>query len=229
MIGLFFTGTDTGVGKTHVTAAVARSLREHGHAVVVCKPVATGAENVGGRWVSDDTRRLAAASGENDFDRVTRWTFPEPVAPPVAARQHGVVLTLEGLVAFVREQQRPGAPVLVEGVGGLLCPLTEQATVADLAAELGLPVVMVARRCLGTLNHTLLTVEVARGRGLPLAGVIVNATLPSDELADRTNVEELRRWNVPVLAVVPYQHGTAEADVNALAAVDWWRLCHGEF
>src|SRR5262245_26550625 len=122
MIGLLITGTDTGVGKTHVTAAIGRLLRQQGRSVAVCKPVATGAENVGGRWISDDTRRLAAAlGGAADVQRITRWAFPEPVAPPVAARLHGVVLTLEEIAAFVRAQQRPETAVLVEGVGGLLC------------------------------------------------------------------------------------------------------------
>jgi dethiobiotin synthetase len=227
MIGLFVVGTDTGVGKTRVTAAVARCLRQQGHAVAVCKPVATGAECFGGRWVSEDTRLLAAAVGTESFECITRWTFPERVAPPIAARLHGVRLTLEAMAAFVREQQRPGLPVLVEGVGGLLCPLTESATVADLAASLGLPLLIVARRSLGTLNHTLLTVEVARRRGLPIAGVIVNATTPSAGLADETNVEELQRRDVPILGVVPYQQGTQDADLTPLAGVDWWRLCHG--
>src|SRR5438477_13211629 len=115
MIGLFFAGTDTGVGKTHVAAAVARLLRQQGRAVVVSKPVATGAERQADRWVSEDTVRLAQAAGlDANFERVTRWTFPEAVAPPVAARLHGVTLTLDGLTAAVREQERPGSALIVE-------------------------------------------------------------------------------------------------------------------
>lgn len=226
MTGLFVTGTDTGVGKTHVAAAVARLLCRQGRAVVVCKPVATGAQWHAGRWLSEDTARLARAVGrEGEVDRVTRWTFPEPVAPPVAAKLHGVTLTIAGLAAAVREQERPGAAMLVEGVGGLLCPLTERETVADLAGELGLPLIVVARRSLGTLNHTLLTLEVARTRGLTVAGVVVNETTALVGLADETNVAELtRRIAVPLLAVMPY----GVDDLSPLAAVDWWRLCHGE-
>ncbi len=225
--GLFFTGTDTGVGKTVVTAAVARLLRRQGRPVAVCKPVATGAVEGPGGWRSEDTCQLAAAAGlEAEMDRVTPWAFPEPAAPPVAARAHGVGLTLDALAGAVRAWQRPGAVVLVEGVGGLLCPLTERETVADLAGVLGMPLVVVCRRSLGTLNHTLLTLEVARTRGLPVAGLVVNETAPPSGLAEATNVEELkRRGGVPLLAVVPYQPPPAAPDPAALAGVDWWRLC----
>jgi dethiobiotin synthetase len=225
--GLFFTGTDTGVGKTFVTAAVARLLRRQGRTVTVSKPVATGAAAVEGRWLSDDTLRLAEAAGLPDnLEAVTPWAFPEPVAPPVAARRHGVTLTLDALRQAVLRLSRPGAAVLVEGVGGLLCPLTETETVADLAAALRLPLVVVARRSLGTLNHTLLTLEVARGRGLAVAGLVVNETTPVQDLADQTNVAELqRRAGVPLLAVVPHQRPGGEPEDSSLARVDWWRLC----
>jgi dethiobiotin synthetase len=223
--GLFFTGTDTGVGKTLVTAAVARALRARGLEVVVCKPVATGARRVDGRWRADDTVVLAEAAGlDGPWEQVTPWAFPDPVAPPLAARRNGVSLTLAGLAGAVRERTRPGAALLVEGVGGLLCPLTNGETVADLVRELALPLVVVARRSLGTLNHTLLTLEVARARGLAVAGVVVSETEPLAGMADETNVDELRRLGVPVLAVVPHQTGGTRAGIPELAAVDWWRL-----
>jgi dethiobiotin synthetase len=227
MHGLFFTGTDTGVGKTVVTAAVARLLRQQGRAVRVCKPVATGARWSKGRWLSDDTACLAEAAGLSDgWDAITPWSFPEPVAPAVAARLAGVRLTLEAVVAAVRCQDQPDGVILVEGVGGLLCPLTEEHTVADLAAALDLPLVVVARRSLGTLNHTLLTLEAARFRGLIVAGVVVNETAPVRDLADQTNVAELeKRIDVPLLAVVPYLGEPVTDTTAALAGVDWWHLC----
>jgi dethiobiotin synthetase len=224
--GLFFTGTDTGVGKTLVTAAVTRLLRARGRDVVVCKPVATGARLVGGRWLADDTAALAAAAGlDGEWERVTPWAFPDPVAPPLAARRQGAALALAAIAAAVRVRARPGAALLVEGVGGLLCPLTDAATVADLARELALPLVVVARRSLGTLNHTLLTLEAARARGLTVTGMVVSETVPPAGLADETNVDELRRLGVPVLAVVPHRAGGDGDECPALAAVDWWRLC----
>jgi dethiobiotin synthetase len=219
--GLFFTGTDTGVGKTIVACAVARALRRRGERVRVCKPVATGAGWNGERWLSDDTCKLSEAAGDADHAAITPWALPEPAAPPVAARLSGVTLSLPEMVEAVRRRADESGTLLVEGVGGLLCPLTDRETVADFAAELRLPLVVVARRSLGTLNHTLLTLEVARRRGLPVAGVVVSETAPPRGAAEETNVEELRkRLDVPLLAVVA--HGAADA--AELGRVDWRRL-----
>jgi dethiobiotin synthetase len=228
LAGLLFTGTDTGVGKTWVAAAVARHLRRQGRPIAVCKPVATGAAWREGKWRSEDTRCLAEAAGlSHELDRITPWAFPEPAAPPVAARCHGVTLTLEGLAGAVRAWAQPGVAVLVEGIGGLLCPVTESETVANLAASLRLPLVVVTRRSLGTLNHTLLTLEVARQRGLLVAALVVNETTPPEGLAAATNIGELaRRVDVPLRAVVPYRAPGQPPDERALDAVDWWRLCH---
>lgn len=228
--GLFFTGTDTGVGKTAVAAAVVRCLRRAGRPVAVCKPVASGAVLRDGRLVGDDTLRLAEAAGwpASSWERITPYVFAEPLAPPVAARRLGQSLSLGQMVSATRAAHRPGATLLVEGVGGLLCPLTDQETVADLARELGLALVLVARRSLGTLNHTLLTLEAARARGLRVAGVIVNETTPPEGVAEETNVAELRRWGVPVLAVAPYRPGApADELADVLAEVDW-RTLSGE-
>jgi dethiobiotin synthetase len=222
--GLLITGTDTSCGKTVVTAALLRVLRRQGQAVQVCKPVATGAERVAGQLLSEDTRILAEAGGL-DAGQVTFWTYAEPAAPPVAARLAGQRLELEPIARAVRQQFQPGCLTLVEGVGGLLCPLTDRETVADLAERLGLPLVVVARRSLGTLNHTLLTLEVAQARGLAVAGVVVNETRPPDSEAEQTCIEELQKHTrVPVLAVVPFQHNPSEAEPASLADVDWWGL-----
>ena len=220
MRGLFITATDTGAGKTFVTAVVARTLRRQGTMVRVCKPVATGAD-----WVSDDTRILAEAADDPDYAAITPWVFPAPAAPPVAARLAGAVLRLEELTNAVRRRAESGTLVLVEGIGGLLCPLTERETVADWAAELGLPLVVVARRSLGTLNHTLLTLEVAHSRRLPVAGVVVSETAPVSGAAEETNVEELRRRiGVPLLAVFPHQADRVPRLLPEASAVDWRRL-----
>ena len=225
MSGLFVVGTDTGVGKTVVTAAIVRRLRARGQEVVVAKPVATGAGQYEGGYLADDTRRLAEAAGHAEYSQVTPWAFPQAAAPPVAARAQGVELVLADIAAFVKQRAVPDALLLVEGVGGLLCPLTERETVADLAAALGLPLVVVARRSLGTLNHTLLTLEVARQRGLRVAGLVVNETTPVQGFAEETNVMELcKRIAVPLLAVVPFQTTPYEGEIAAIASVDWRRL-----
>jgi dethiobiotin synthetase len=219
--GLLFTGTDTGVGKTFVLCAVARTLRRRGECFRICKPVAAGADRHDDGWLSEDTRQLAAAAGDADYRAITPWVFPAAAAPPVAARLAGTTLGLPEIVAAVRQRGKGGGLLLVEGVGGLLCPLTEHDTVADLAALLRLPLIVVARRALGTLNHTLLTLEVARQRGLPVAGVIVNETSAVSNSAEETNVDELqKRIDVPLLAVVSYN----AADTAGLERIDWRRL-----
>jgi dethiobiotin synthetase len=228
--GLFITGTDTGVGKTVVTAAIARALRARGVRVGVSKPVATGAVRQGGRLVSEDTQHLAEAAGvEDHLERITPFLFAEPAAPPVAAAQAGVTLTLAELAGAVGWWVGRADVVLIEGVGGLLCPLTERETVADLAGALRLPVILVARTALGTLNHTLLTLEVAYSRRLVVAGVVLNeAEPPQGTLAERTNPGELqRRVAVPVLAVVRHRTDPHAGPVGEIDAVDWWRLIQG--
>jgi dethiobiotin synthetase len=228
MLGLFFVGTDTGVGKTFVTAAVARLLRHQGYSVRVSKPVATGATWRNEQWLTEDTVQLGQSAGvaSDEYRRITPWAFPDPVAPPVAARRQGKALRLADMADAVCRLAESGGPLLVEGIGGLLCPLTEHETVADLARLLRLPVVVVARRALGTLNHTLLTLEVARARSLTVAGVVVNETAAPNSLAEETSVEELRRRiRVPLLAVIPHQTEPVPEIVPSLAAVDWWRLC----
>jgi dethiobiotin synthetase len=228
MPGLFVVGTDTGVGKTVVTAGVVRCLRMRGLAAEVCKPVATGAEPHAGGYLADDTRRLADAAGHDDYHRVTPWAFPIPAAPPVAARAAGIGLALADVAGHVGRLAGPRVLLLVEGVGGLLCPLTERETVADLAMVLGFPLVVVARRSLGTLNHTLLTLEVAWTRGLRVAGVIVNETSPVRCHADETNVAEIsKRIGVPLLAVVPHLANPFTMEIASLDRVDWAGLADG--
>ncbi|MGL4550004.1 MAG: dethiobiotin synthase [Gemmataceae bacterium] len=210
MRGLFITGTDTGVGKTRVACAIARAWRAQGRDFRVLKPVATGD--------GEDTRALGAAAGDPDLAGITPFHFAAPAAPPVAARIEGRELSLADLIQAVRRRAAGTGALLVEGVGGLLCPLTAAETVADLIAALGLPAVVVARRSLGTLNHTLLTLEVARARGLDVRGVIVSETAPPAGAADETNVEELRS-RCRVLGVLPF--GADDA------AVDWWSVAGG--
>jgi len=120
--------------------------------------------------VSGDTLVLADAIGANESERtaITPWALPEPTAPSVAARSAGIQLSIPELANSARCLAGVASILLVEGVGGLLCPLTERETVADLVRELRLPMIVVARRSLGTLNHTLLTLEVAQRRGLKL-------------------------------------------------------------
>src|SRR5262249_12002381 len=154
------TGTDTGVGKTSVTCALATVLRARGKRVVCAKPIESG----GG----DDAHRIAWAAGHPP---ICLYPFAAPVAPRAAAEATGGPLDLPAIARALAEH--PHDTMRVEGAGGLLCPLGGTRTIADLAAELALPLLVVARAGLGTINHTLLTVSEARRRGLALAGVII--------------------------------------------------------
>jgi dethiobiotin synthetase len=196
-----------------VTCALAAWCRRAGLRVGVMKPVATGGRRAaGGRgWVADDARRLAAAARSADpMSLVNPVCYGEPLAPTTAAARAGRPIRLDRVRRAFRRLQARHDFVLVEGVGGLLVPLTARGTVADLARALGLPVVVVARPDLGTINHTLLTLAALRRGGLRLEGVIVNAHHPSartgaGRIAARTNPAALRRFGrVRILGVLPY-------------------------
>lgn len=210
--GIFVTGTDTGVGKTVVACALAAWSRHQGVDVGVMKPVATGGRFTPfHRWVSDDARRLAAAADVDDpWSLINPICFKEPLAPWTAARRARSAIRLDTPLAAFRALRRRHSFLIVEGVGGLLVPLGPRTTVADLAKRLGLPLVLVARPGLGTLNHTLLTLECARRLRLPVRGIIVNQSHPPSRdpmarLAEATNPELLQRLaHVPIVGRLPF-------------------------
>ena len=178
---IFVTGTDTGVGKTFVTAALVRELRRAGVHAGAMKPFATGNR--------DDARVLCAAmDGELSLVEINPVFFRRPLAPMVAARLEGKRVPLR-----VRLPTKIFELLLVEGIGGWLVPLTERVTVADWAARQGWPIVIVARAGLGTINHTLLTVESARRRGVKIAAVILNDVDKAGSAVARGNATVLRR------------------------------------
>ena len=208
--GLFITGTDTGVGKTHVTCLIARQLIAAGVETAAYKPVCSGAVLSAAtndvEW-EDIVRLSAATHGKWPDEKICPQRFLAPLAPPIAAKMEGRTVDFQLLVDG--SSQFPGAEVLlVEGAGGWLSPLSESTTVADLAQELKLPILIVARAGLGTINHTLLTIESVRGRGLSIAGVVLNEVVPSgDDISFRTNGDEIQaRSGIPVFGIVP--HGT---------------------
>ena len=214
--GLFVTGTDTGVGKTVVACALAAWCRHQGLDVGVMKPVATGGipmrEGGRARWVSQDAIRLVRAAGVADpWSLVNPVCFREPVAPWTAARLARTTIRLGRLLEAFRALCVRHEFVIVEGVGGLLVPLNARATVADLARRFMLPVLLVSRPGLGTLNHTLLSLAGVRGAHLVLAGVVVNRTRGTaatrmGRLIERTNLETLQRF-ARVVGDLPFRRG----------------------
>ncbi|AGA30654.1 dethiobiotin synthase [Singulisphaera acidiphila] len=227
--GLFVVGTDTGVGKTRVAAAIARILTGQGRRVGVLKPVATGAIRRGESWECEDGEALIrAVGGSIPLERVVPLIYEEPLAPSVAARRLGTPLAPEQVVQGVRASlgwwSERADVMVVEGVGGLLAPLAERMTVVDLAEALDYPLLIVARRGLGTLNHTLMTVECAQRRGLRVAGIVLNSPEPGEPgVAELTNAEELARLVGPIsiLGEPPYQPDE-ESFAIALASMEWY-------
>jgi len=208
--GIFITATDTGVGKTFVAAGLARALKVQGVNVGVMKPIASGGTRTSGGLVSDDALQLAEAIGSPDEPSlVNPVCFEAPLAPLVAARLEGEHVDL-GLVWRAYETLAARHDFLVvEGVGGLLVPLDEGATVLDLITMFGLPALVVTRPTLGTINHTLLTVRYAREHGVDVLGLVVNAAKrhePDEEaLTVETNPAVLEEWaRAPILANFPY-------------------------
>src|SRR5450631_325272 len=194
--GCFITGTDTGVGKTVVTAALAATLRRQGLRVGVMKPVETGCPLKDGHFLPQDALFLRAASGcTASQDLITPYTFAEALAAAIAAELAGVTINIDYIRSCYEKLLAGHDIVLVEGAGGLLVPLTNHLCMHDIAVELGLPVLVVARNMLGTINHTALTVTVARERSHVLV-VVLNSTQAPDpfDLAIQTNQEALRRW-----------------------------------
>lgn len=203
--GIFITGTDTGVGKTVVAAGLALVLRERGMRVGVMKPVATGCVGEGKQLVSGDAVYLFEAA-ENEHPSLTNpFRFRNPLAPSVASVIEKKEISIEKILKAYQELQRHYDFVIVEGIGGLLVPITKEYFVANLVHELALPVLIVARGGLGTINHTLLTVDAATIRGFEVRGIIFNR-MPrvNFSIAEITNPKVINDLTgIPILGTLP--------------------------
>ena len=231
--GLFVTGTDTGIGKTHVASFIARQLGSCGVRVGVYKPVCSGAEfDVNGfaRW--DDIERLRDAVRGNwsesslSDEAICPQRFLAPLAPPLAARAEGRTVDLALLKSGAGHWSKRAEILLVEGAGGLLAPVSETTNGADLAREFGYPLIVVARCGLGTINHSLLTIEAAERRGLRVAGIVLNQARPDDDLALAADnaVEIATRGGVPVLGVIAWQSAAGLQRNGRTVTIDWRSL-----
>lgn len=210
--GCFVTGTDTGIGKTFVTAALVKYWRDIGQNVGAYKPAASGCEfDSSGNPFWNDVEILTQALGDVSGDltlreRVCPQTFSPPLAPPYAARAENRRVDSQRMLEAAEWWKAEVNCLFVEGAGGLLSPLTEGGSNADFAVQLGLPLLVVSRLGLGTINHTLLTVEAAERRGLRVLGIVLNdATGQATDLSTQSNphyLAELTR--VPILGVFPH-------------------------
>jgi dethiobiotin synthetase len=211
---VFVTGTDTGVGKTVACAALVREAQNDDLSVAYFKPVQTGV-GPGEPGDADFVRAVVPDAPATEGIR-----FAEPLAPAVAAERAGREIDVEALCAMVKALSAAEV-VIVEGAGGLLVPLIADFTMADFAVRIADAVVVVTRPGLGTLNHTALTVEVVRARGLPLAGIVIAGWPAVPGVVELTNLERMGRM-APILGVVPHVDGldTSVVDAPGAAAVE---------
>jgi dethiobiotin synthetase len=231
--GLFITGTDTGVGKTLIAGAIARILTEQDVKVGVFKPIATGCRHTREGLISSDAEFLAYCSDcDYPLSVVNPVSYHIPAAPIVSADYEHREINLEEIYSAYNYICQCCEVIIVEGIGGIRVPITEDIDVLDLAAGFGLPVVIVSRPDLGTINHTLLTIDAIRSRNLKIAGVVINGYDASkEEPAEATAPQVIARCgNVNILSIVPYdetvdveQGRSGEVVIESLADYDWMK------
>ena len=222
--GIFVTGTGTGVGKTIVSASVVHALHMRGIAAAAIKPFATGVTDESS-WQDDDAKLLAAVS-KLPLDVVSPYRFPDPVAPLTAARAQGMRIDVDGALRSVRELIASHPFTVVEGVGGAAVPLTPTTLVSDFAAALRLPVLIVSRTDLGTINHTLLTIDHLRSRDCEILGVIFTHHSPTDaDMAQLTGPAVVSEISyIERFGVIPYCPALrGDADLHTATSGLPWR------
>jgi len=206
--GLLVTGTDTGVGKTFVTCALAHALRARGRRVAVMKPVETGVID----RPEDALALRAAADDPAPLEEVCPYRLRAPLAPSVAARLEGIRIDLARLESLIRHRLATADVLLVEGAGGLLVPIADSVTYADLAARLRLPLLVVGANRLGTVNHCALTARVADAMGLEVLGIVLSQPSPArDESADTNAATVAALTGLPILGTLPHLPGVVDA------------------
>lgn len=206
---LFFTGTDTDVGKTYVAALATRLLAGYGMNVGVYKPVASGCEMRDAKLYSEDANELwRAAKRPQSIDRVCPQCFQAPLAPPAAAALENRTVDVEQILEGARWWFKKCSLLIVEGAGGLFSPLADGYSNADLAKDLGATMVLVAENRLGVIHQVVATTLAAThygDEGLTLAGVILNQPMSRTDVSAATNADELKKYcSVPLLGTIPY-------------------------
>lgn len=210
--GIFVTGTDTGVGKTIITAAIAYNLTQAGRKVAVMKPVQTGTIVSG----PTDLEFVQKVVGEDSALAIScPYAFPDPVAPLVASMLSGERIDIELIKSTYNDLIEQNDTVIVEGAGGLLVPILEDYFMSDLALDLNLPIVIVARPNLGTLNHTLLTLESAKRKGLQIAGIVISNYPWDPGIPEQTNPELiLSMTGENILGILPHDNSLSVEKSN---------------
>ncbi|HVC37995.1 MAG TPA: dethiobiotin synthase [Gammaproteobacteria bacterium] len=233
MRGVFVTGTDTGVGKTHVAVGMLRILAGAGLQVVGMKPVASGSvQTTAGLRNADALALQAASTAARPYEQVNPYVFVPPSAPHLAAEEAGVSIELSRILAAFHRLCSGADAVVVEGVGGWQVPLADGFGVPDLAKALALPVILVVGLRLGCLNHALLSARAIREDGLTLAGWVANGIDPGFERRSGNLATLKRAMHAPLLGDISWQPGIASeglADrLDAAKIINLWNACPAE-
>ena len=214
--GIFIIGTDTEVGKTLVACGLIAALKERGIDVGVMKPLESGAPCFASAPMPQDALTLKEIAGTNDeLEEINPYCFPDPLAPGIAAELAGVEIDLQRIKKVYAGLKRRHQFMVVEGAGGLLVPITKGVLLPELIRLLGLPIIVVARSCLGTINHTLLTLSYCQQQDIEIAGFIISkATLDADP-SEASNAQTITHFSgVPFLGTVPYLRDHARIKGN---------------
>lgn len=200
-------GTDTNVGKTYVASALIQHFVDAGHQTIGMKPIASGCEkNALGEIVNEDVLALSAASNvQAPFDLINPYRFAPAIAPHIAAEQAGVSIQSDVILQAYQQLSTMADVVIVEGAGGFLVPINARETLADVATQLNLPIILVVGMRLGCINHALLTVEAMQACGLTLAGWVANQIDPDMTMFEENLASLQQRITAPCLSVVHWQ------------------------
>ncbi|WP_447968181.1 dethiobiotin synthase [Nitrospira sp. M1] len=209
--GIFITGTDTGVGKTAITAALAGCIRAQGLSVGVMKPIETGVDQADAEF-SDAHRLKRAIDSEQSFETVCQYQFPEPIAPLAAANRKNQTIDFQSIQSAYTTLSSDYEWVFVEGVGGIMVPLTPEMRVRDLVIALQLPCIIVSRTSLGAINHLLLTLDALQNSTIHILAIVLNDCRPPDHsdtahLQKTSTIESIRELcHPPVFGPFPYEY-----------------------
>ncbi|MCF6433905.1 dethiobiotin synthase [Pseudoalteromonas sp. MMG022] len=217
MSAFFITGTDTEVGKTHITALLLKFLAQHKRQAIGFKPIAAGAEEAFGQLVNDDALTLMeSANVHGKYEQINPICLAPPIAPHIAAQQAGIEITLDELSHHYHELAKLGAEfTLVEGAGGWALPINDSQYLCDWVQKEQLPVILVVGMKLGCLNHAILTTHALKAQGVKCVGWVANQVDPNMANFDE-NLESLRkRIDAPLLAVAPYSEEKAKLQIYA--------------
>ncbi len=204
--GVFVTGSDTGVGKTVIAGTIAAAVKAHGLDVGVMKPVASGAKEIEGKLVSEDVVYLKKIiDSTDDDDLVNPICLKPPIAPTMAASKSGVPIDIDKIWKAYEELTNRHDFVVVEGVGGIMVPINDTLFVADMVCKMDLPLVIVCKDYLGTINHTLLTLEYAKSRNIRIKGIVINMLKSGEDF-----VREIEKYSsVPILGTIPFKENVS--------------------